>query len=64
MNFFRSLRIDAVKQVLETAFILVIRKVHKLLEFLLKPVSKEAIMNPGDSSNVDTNYTEVLHLLG
>ena len=64
MDLFGRLRIDSVKQVLKTALILVIREINKLLEFFLKAVSQEAVMNPCDSGYVDANNAKVFHLLG
>mmetsp|Transcript_28733 Transcript_28733/g.38324 ORF Transcript_28733/g.38324 Transcript_28733/m.38324 type:complete len:219 (-) Transcript_28733:85-741(-) len=64
MDLFGCLRVDAVEEVLETALVLVIREVYKLLELLLEAVSQESVVDARHSCHVDANDAEVLHLLG
>ena len=64
MDLFWSLRIDTVEKILETAFVLVIREVYKLLKFFLKPVAKETIVNSRHAHHIYSDDSKMLHLLG
>ena len=63
MDLFGCLRIDAVKQILKTSLVLVIRKVHKLLKLLLKPVLEKSVVYTGNPGHVDANDSKLFHLI-
>ena len=63
VDLFRSRWVHSVEEVLETAFVLVVRQVDQLFKFLFKAVPEETVMNAGDSGYVDADNPEVLHLL-
>ena len=64
MDFFWSLRIHSVEKVLKTTLVLVIRKINKLLKFLLETVTQEAVVNSGDPCHINAYNAKMFHLLG
>ena len=55
--------IKAIEKIFQTALIRYIRQINQLLQFLLKSVPEEPVVNPGDSGDINTCDAEELHLL-